>query len=226
MKKFLLSIALLAAGATVMNAASFEVKVHGKDGEVVENGATITHNTVEVNDPDLWLFEMDPHIVIANNDATTKQFDVTVKAISMAVNEGAEAQAFLGFCIGSCVNISTDGQEASLPLTVEAGKTSADAQPAPHIVYTPGYTTNYDTWINTYLTGKSEFQFTVSSGNESITFNIIFDYVAENNAVDGVETDNNATPEYFNMQGVRVANPDKGIYIVRRGNKITKEIVK
>ena len=32
--------------------------------------------------------------------------------------------------------------------------------------------------------------------------------------------------EYYNMQGARVTSPGPGIYIVRRGSKVTKEIVK
>lgn len=44
--------------------------------------------------------------------------------------------------------------------------------------------------------------------------------------VEGVYTTEDAAPEYFNLQGIRVANPGEGIYIVRRGNKVTKEIVR
>ena len=36
----------------------------------------------------------------------------------------------------------------------------------------------------------------------------------------------NAPAVYYNLQGVEVANPDNGIYIVRRGNKVTKEIIR
>lgn len=32
--------------------------------------------------------------------------------------------------------------------------------------------------------------------------------------------------EYFNLQGVKITNPQKGIYIVRRGNKVTKEVIR
>lgn len=32
--------------------------------------------------------------------------------------------------------------------------------------------------------------------------------------------------EYFNLQGIRVANPSAGIYIRRCGNKVEKEILK
>ncbi len=35
-----------------------------------------------------------------------------------------------------------------------------------------------------------------------------------------------AQPEYYNLQGVRVMNPEQGIYIVRRGNKVTKEVIR
>lgn len=32
--------------------------------------------------------------------------------------------------------------------------------------------------------------------------------------------------EYFNLQGIRVAEPAQGLYIVRRGNKVTKELIR
>lgn len=36
----------------------------------------------------------------------------------------------------------------------------------------------------------------------------------------------NGPAVYYNLQGVQVANPDNGIYIVRRGNKVTKELIR
>lgn len=39
-----------------------------------------------------------------------------------------------------------------------------------------------------------------------------------------VETETPA--EYYNLQGVRVANPSNGIYIVRKGNQVSKVVVK
>lgn len=38
--------------------------------------------------------------------------------------------------------------------------------------------------------------------------------------------DNDAPAVYYNLQGVRVSNPDNGIYIVRRGNKVAKELIR
>ena len=44
--------------------------------------------------------------------------------------------------------------------------------------------------------------------------------------IDGVIVDENAPVEYYNLQGVRVANPENGLYIRRQGNKATKVLVK
>ncbi len=41
-----------------------------------------------------------------------------------------------------------------------------------------------------------------------------------------VEADENAPVEYYNLQGVRVSNPDKGIYIVRQGSKVTRKVIR
>lgn len=45
--------------------------------------------------------------------------------------------------------------------------------------------------------------------------------------VDGIESDDaNLPAEYYNLQGVKVVNPTEGIYIVRRGSKVSKEIIR
>lgn len=50
---------------------------------------------------------------------------------------------------------------------------------------------------------------------------------AKDSGITDISTDNESAtaPIYYNMQGVKVENPANGIYIVRRGNKITKEII-
>ncbi|MDE5849739.1 MAG: hypothetical protein K2H38_06330 [Muribaculaceae bacterium] len=45
-------------------------------------------------------------------------------------------------------------------------------------------------------------------------------------AVENVAIDENAPVEYYNLQGVRVANPENGLYIKRQGNKTVKVLVK
>lgn len=48
-----------------------------------------------------------------------------------------------------------------------------------------------------------------------------------NGGVEGVEIDeeNNAAPVYYNLNGIQVDKPANGLYIVKRGNKVTKEIL-
>lgn len=48
----------------------------------------------------------------------------------------------------------------------------------------------------------------------------------KSSGISDIVADENAEAEYFNLQGVRVANPENGLYIVRRGNKVTKEIIR
>lgn len=41
-----------------------------------------------------------------------------------------------------------------------------------------------------------------------------------------VEADENEAPVYYNMQGMRVANPENGLYIVVKGNKTRKVLIR
>lgn len=48
-----------------------------------------------------------------------------------------------------------------------------------------------------------------------------------NTGINGLVVETEDIPAvYYNLQGVQVANPENGIYIVRRGNKVTKELVR
>ena len=70
---------------------------------------------------------------------------------------------------------------------------------------------------------KSNFEgkitFEIMPGN---TARALFDDEA---GVKNVEIDNNAPVEYFNLQGVRVENPENGLFIARQG-KVVKKVVK
>lgn len=48
----------------------------------------------------------------------------------------------------------------------------------------------------------------------------------DQSAISEIEAAEDAPAVYYNLQGVQVTNPENGIYIVRRGNKVTKELVK
>lgn len=44
--------------------------------------------------------------------------------------------------------------------------------------------------------------------------------------VEGVAVDADAPAEYFNLQGIRVANPKAGIYVCRKGGEVKKVVIK
>ena len=55
----------------------------------------------------------------------------------------------------------------------------------------------------------------------------VSDHVLEvSDGIDSIVAEDAVEAEYYNLQGVRVAAPESGLYIVRRGNKVTKELVK
>lgn len=56
----------------------------------------------------------------------------------------------------------------------------------------------------------------------------VFTYTNTNEgaAVDGIEADDNAPVEYYNLQGMKVKGDEPGIYVRRQGGKTSKVIVK
>lgn len=48
----------------------------------------------------------------------------------------------------------------------------------------------------------------------------------DESGIENITADSNAAAEYYNLQGVRVANPEAGLYIRRQGNTVTKVFVK
>lgn len=54
-----------------------------------------------------------------------------------------------------------------------------------------------------------------------------YTFTPTQSGISGIEADfdENAPVEYFNLQGIRVANPENGLYIRRQGNKVEKVIL-
>ncbi|MCH5238791.1 MAG: hypothetical protein J1F38_01070 [Muribaculaceae bacterium] len=64
-----------------------------------------------------------------------------------------------------------------------------------------------------------------NAGQTITVDNIKFMANADTSAVEGIETDVNAPVEYYNLQGMKIANPEKGIYIKVQGDKVSKVIM-
>lgn len=52
-------------------------------------------------------------------------------------------------------------------------------------------------------------------------------YAAEGGSgIAEIGVEENAPVEYYNLQGIRVENPENGLYIVKQGNKVTKKVIR
>lgn len=73
--------------------------------------------------------------------------------------------------------------------------------------------------------GKS-VTFTAKKTNNIATMNVYYVAEPESGIESVVAADENAPVEYYNLQGVRVANPTAGLYIVKQGSKVSKAIIR
>lgn len=78
--------------------------------------------------------------------------------------------------------------------------------------------------------GKGEAAFKTSALGEYF-INVDYDAMtvqvsSQSVGVESIEADENVAPVYYNLQGVEVANPQNGLYIVKQGNKVSKQLVK
>ncbi len=80
--------------------------------------------------------------------------------------------------------------------------------------------TAYDVTASAAAAEKIVFSQVAAAGT---TFTLYTDDAA---GIADIIADENAPAEYYNLQGIRVANPENSIFIVRRGNKVTKEVIK
>ena len=82
------------------------------------------------------------------------------------------------------------------------------------------YVLNGKTWTAAENAQVKSLQF--SFGTNAYIESMIVTF-ANTSGIEGIEADNEA-PVYYNLQGVRVANPEKGIFIEVKGDKTTKVI--
>lgn len=73
--------------------------------------------------------------------------------------------------------------------------------------------------VTTTLIDDNNIKFPTTAGE------YYFVTIGEGENVEAIDSANGKV-EYYNLQGVRVANPENGIYIVRDGNKISKKVIR
>lgn len=215
MRKTLL-FGALALGLLGMNGQTISVTV---DGEAIENGATVNSYEYMMSDKDSYNFQFVPEVIAVSTVDDT--WTVSVKNTTTDVNEEFQKEyeeKFFGdnpysvqFCWPTtCTpaygpgetkfDSSAVGANAIQPLQIESGSLSM----APY----DGFSVSCMVTIAPRVEGSSPFTFTL---------NMIY----EGAGVDGINADS-AQPVYYNLNGVKVNNPEKGIYIEKRGAVTTK----
>lgn len=72
---------------------------------------------------------------------------------------------------------------------------------------------------NSWCTTPGEYTVVADLKNMNVTLKTA-------TGISGIEADEDVTPVYYTPQGVRVDNPSGGLYIVKRGGKVTKEYIR
>lgn len=101
------------------------------------------------------------------------------------------------------------------------------AEPTAPTAFSWDFFDNETVSLDAYKGKKIQFGFEYVSTEECAGTWEIKDIVVKGKTKSGVaniELDETAAPVYYNLQGVRVANPEKGLYIVVKGNKSSKVI--
>lgn len=90
--------------------------------------------------------------------------------------------------------------------------------------YTSAYFTKMD--VSGFVNQNEPLEVTVEKNGVSATYQ--FYLATTDNAdnvstgIESIENESDAPVEYYNLQGIRVINPERGIYIVKKGNEVKK----
>lgn len=194
---------LFAAGLLCATASQAAITVKCGDKNIENNGEiTLTRDDLTIEDfgEGLVIWELGTHVIVTS-DAAPVQVSVE------STTDGAQ------FCPagGNCLSLKkdTDGlykttttfNAASTSINIHEGTMGA----VPESVET--------------MTVKCE-----DADGDNFTFSIKFDLSLA--SINGVDADE-ATPVYYNMQGIRVANPEKGQILIRKaGSKVSKVVIR
>ena len=131
---------------------------------------------------------------------------------------------------------SEDGVNYSLACTIGAGVEFKIADGSWGAI---NYTANEEIFLEddgtyTSVWGKdganttlaADFEGTISFTLPASAEGLEVKFASKGAGIDSVVAEENAPAVYYNLQGVKVANPENGIYVVRQGSKVSKVLVK
>lgn len=205
MKKLLL-LGALAIGAFAANAQDFTVTVQGTE---VNNGETVDSYCLIIDEQEykgqiFRQYQLLPEVHVTA--PTDIELSITV------TNTGSVADPRLQFCWPSNCE--------PIPVGESLTRTGKANNPEDLAIDSTWFSDMPEGGIT--LSCKIEIVPTANPANAfSFNLNMIGD--PENNAVESIEADN-AAPVYYNLNGVKVADPDHGIFILKQGGKTVKVI--
>lgn len=222
MKKFftLLAVAAMAAGASAQKTATFgsaDISGQEKDTDVVCPGFTIAGTYFAAGSSKVDVYDGDRGMKLRTNktdntlvftvDANT---EITSLTMGLVTNNDSESITLSGVSVDGVA--VADFTAVVLPNTGNADGTAVvDLQ---NISATNNISFTFD---DSEYTGKNKQVFAAG---------VVTYQPYDGSGVSNVAVDENAPVEYFNLQGVRVANPENGLYIRRQGANATKVLVK
>lgn len=117
---------------------------------------------------------------------------------------------------GSTLTVATTGDAAIANIIFTLNNTKVGVKPE--------WTKTDDGKVFTYAPNAKSASFAISENMQINKIEVILEGGAGVEAV--VADDAEAPVEYYNLQGVRVAEPESGLYIRRQGNKVEKVVIR
>lgn len=230
MKKSLLFCALAACAFTASANDYFTVKYEGKE---IESGATIEGTA---GDPlyGKLIYSADIEVVSKINEPRFAMGNVYYTG-KPTMDEAKSDMATWGSLQVCFANGGVNGDENNCTALFDpVGENWATGGTSiiPSSSFDKFEWQIHGTMISADVASEYQFIFYIYDGadeqskqieDSKFVVNIIFDKNKTGvEAIEGVE----AEAQYFDLQGRRVAAPEKGIYLVKRGNKVAKEVIR
>lgn len=232
MKKSLLIAALFATAMTA-NAQSYEVRY---EGEAVENGSTLILTEYEDNTDYEEGYNYHVTLSIKNKNIGSQTFTGTLlwgsyptrneyleKRDDFVADTDMYVWGFPQICNnqGQCFTSDADDTYIGSGNVKVSGMSEAGF--VYHLSNTPtDLVSEYKTTIVPETNPEEKFECTFvfaptkEAGEEFLA----------NAGVGNIIAAPDSAPVYYNLNGMKVNNPSNGIYIVKRGSKVTKEIIR
>lgn len=219
MKKTLLSIAAGLLTVSAMNAQSLVLKAHDR---VLSNGDRVNITSYWDNDADYFNPEITLTSATGGNVTATTKFTKSECSPALKLDEdGFDYQYGIGnpsvmMCSFSLCQTVSPGKEVTQTGSVEANE--------PHnMMIELTYNVGYDDPGIENKEIEAEFTLTVEQGSEKIEVTFYVDKTAA--GIEGISCDSDIPATYYDLHGRIVTNPGNGIYIMRKGNKVSKVIL-